>query len=547
MRCYSLINRANNRNSTSEEHVPVDFSKIRVGLKTLIDATLDTGSTFKRINSEYGDKDFVMTAIARNDTQTMRDISNFYYRTSGIYNRLLRYMAYIYRYDWMITPNLNKGLVVVPGSSELSQANRKRALQNFFQILRVFDDFNVKKFFGDTSLKVLRNGCYYGYKIPTTSGKISIQQLPPKYCRSRFFIDGRPIVQFNMAFFDEMYPIPEQRTKILNLFPSEFRKGYKAYKAGQLTEADINAVGAYTTGWYTLDPQNSVKFNINGDDAPLFIAAIPSLIDLDTARGLDQQRIAQKLLRVIIQKMPLDKNGELLFDPEEIKQLHHNAVEMLGKTIGVKVLTTFGDVDVADMSDKGNTNQSDDVNRVKTSVFDEFGTSMNNFNSSSNAALKYSDLNDASNMYNLLQQFEAYLNRLLEPYNTNPKKCYYVAQILPTTNSNYQQLAKIYRGQTQNGFSKMLPQIALGQSQSSILANAYWENNVLDLIQVFVPPMSSATMNADTLQALTGKAAPAPSNGNAQSKGSNQTGSAGRPELPDQDKTDKTIQNRQSL
>ena len=111
---------------------------------------------------------------------------------------------------------------------------------------------------------------------------------------------------------------------------------------------------------------------------------------------------------------------------------------MLGKTIGIKVLTTFGDVDVADMSDKGNTNQSDDVNRVKTSVFDEFGTSMNNFNSSSNAALKYSDLNDASNMYNLLQQFEAYLNRLLEPYNTNPKKCYYVAQILPTTNSNYQ-------------------------------------------------------------------------------------------------------------
>ena len=61
----------------------------------------------------------------------------------------------------------------------------------------------------------------------------------------------------------------------------------------------------------------------------------------------------------------------------------------------------------------------------------------------------------------------------------------------------------------------MLPQIALGQSQSSILANAYWENNVLDLIQVFVPPISSATMNADTLQALTGKAAPVPSNGNA--------------------------------
>lgn len=59
----------------------------------------------------------------------------------------------------------------------------------------------------------------------------------------------------------------------------------------------------------------------------------------------------------------------------------------------------------------------------------------------------------------------------------------------------------------------MLPQIALGQSQSSILGTAYWENNILDLIEVFVPPMSSSTMNADSLRALTGKGAAAGSSG----------------------------------
>jgi len=51
----------------------------------------------------------------------------------------------------------------------------------------------------------------------------------------------------------------------------------------------------------------------------------------------------------------------------------------------------------------------------------------------------------------------------------------------------------------QIGFTKMLPQVALGQAQSSILANAYFENDVLDLVRVFIPPMMSSTMNAEAL------------------------------------------------
>ena len=537
----------NLQGDTSDVYTPIDFSKIRVGLKTLQDATIDIGS-YRRINPRCGDKDFVLTAINNGNIDAMREISNFFYKTSGIYNRMCRYMAYIYRYDWMITPVVNRGLSVVPkADKDLTEANKNKALEDFFKILKTFDEFNVKKFCGDVALKVIRNGCYYGYLIPTTNGKISVQELPPRYCRARFCINEQPVVQFNMSFFDDFYLTVEQRTKVLNLFPDEFKKGYRAYKQGKLNGRDFPGD---TSGWYTLDPNSTIKFNINGDDYPLFIAAIPTLIDLDIARDLDQKRMAQKLLRIIIQKMPLDKNGDSIFDIDEAKELHNNAVKMLKKSIGTDVLTTFADVDVADMSDKSNTTQSDDVNRVKMSVFDEFGTSVNNFNSTSNAALKYSDLNDASNMYNLLQQFEGFLNRLLKPYNTNSKRVYYTAQILETTNSNYQDMAKLYREQTQIGFSKMLPQIALGQSESSILATAYWENEILNLIEVFVPPISSATMNADTLQALTGKSADNNAAAAGQSSGSSQIQSdskAGRPEKADEDKSDKTIANRESL
>ena len=105
-----------------------------------------------------------------------------------------------------------------------------------------------------------------------------------------------------MSFFDDFYLTVEQRTKVLNLFPDEFKKGYRAYKQGKLNGRDFPGD---TSGWYTLDPNSTIKFNINGDDCPLFIAAIPTLIDLDIARDLDQKRMAQKLLRIIIQKKSL--------------------------------------------------------------------------------------------------------------------------------------------------------------------------------------------------------------------------------------------------
>ena len=517
---------------------PVQFSKIRVGIRTLEDAVMDLG-TLKKINPSYGNKEFVLKAITQGKIDEMRNISNFFYKTSGIYARLCRYMAYLYRYDWFITPYINGGLGVVADLDiTLKTNNKEKILQNFFKALKYLDDFEVKRFFGDVALKVIRNGCYYGYLIPQNN-HMSIQELPPYYCRTRFSVNGKPAVEFNMKFFDDLYSDVEQRAKILKLFPEEFRKGYKAYKTGKL-KADF---AGDSDGWYLLQVGNVIKFNLNGEDFPPFIAVIPSIIDLDAAQDLDQKRMAQKLLRIIIQKLPLDKNGDLVFDVDQAQQLHNNAVKMLSRAIGLDVLTTFADVDVADMSDKSNTSQTDDLERVERSVYNEAGVSQMQFNSESSAAVSNSILNDEANMYNLLQQFESFLNILLEPYNKNPKKCYYKAQILTTTIYNYKELSKLYKEQTQMGYSKMLPQIALGQSQSAILANAYWENDILNLVQVFVPPMSSATMNADTLRELTSD------NGRNRGTGGNSGDSegAGRPEKADDQKSDKTVANRESM
>ena len=510
---------------------PIDFNKIRVGAKVLEDAVLDLGN-LKKINPELADKDNVLRAINNYDLKLMREISLYFYRTSGIYSRLVRYMAFMYRYDSFLTPYVNGDNV-----------KTEKVLDGFYKGLNILDNFKVKKTLGEIALQVVKQGCYYGYKVPTATG-IVLQELPADYCRVRFKRGNKPVVEFNMKFFDENFRDMEQRAKILKMFPKEFSKGYVLYRQGKLPPL----FQGDTVGWYMLDPKQTVKFTVNGEDYPPFISVVPLILDLDAAQDLDRQKTMQRLLKIVIQKIPLDKNGELLFDIDEIQQLHNNAVMMLARAIGVDVLTSFADVSVEDMSDDSSV-QTDDLERVERQLYNEAGVSQLQFNSDGNIALNNSILNDEATMYNMLLQFEDFLNELLEPLNKTPKKLQYKVQLLTTTIYNYKDLAKMYKEQTQMGYSKMLPQIALGQSQSSILATAYFENDILDLLHVFIPPVMSSTMSADLLNH---------NDDGKDNKNSNQTSSkqklapsdnneVGRKEKADNEKSEKTIQNKESM
>jgi len=60
-------------------------------------------------------------------------------------------------------------------------------------------------------------------------------------------------------------------------------------------------------------------------------------------------------------------------------------------------------------------------------------------------------------------------------------------------------LAKLYKEQTQMGYSKMLPQIALGHSQSFILNSISFENDILHLSEIMIPPLMSSTLSGEDI------------------------------------------------
>lgn len=496
------------------------FNSIKVGPQRLEDAIVRLG-TYYKVNPRLGDKTTVLRAIQDSDIVTMREVSDFFFKTSGIYSRLCRYLAFLYRYDWLITPNVTQENVDVD-----------KIIDKFYKALNRLDCFGVKSFCQEVALKVVRHGCYYGYLID--NGKtVTVQELPPNYCRSRYYSGRKPAVEFNMKFFDEQFKNAELRYKVLKLFPKEFRKGYKLYKDGKLKDE----VGQ-GNGWYLLDTSCAIKFNLNDEDFPAFISVIPAIIDLDASQELDKQKAAQKLLKIIIQKLPLNKDNEMIFDPDEARQIHNNAVRMLGRAIGVDVLTTFADVDVADTDSSAAQTATDELERRERTVYNEAGVSQMQFNTDGNIALEKSILNDEAMMYNLVLQFERFLNELLRPFNRAPKRLNLTAEMLPTTIYNYKEMAKQYKEMTSLGFSKMRPMVAMGECQSSILATAYFENQVLKLYNILIPPLNTNVMNGDTLINL-GVGDKQTSDGEEKE--------AGRPEKPDEEKTEKTIKNKESM
>ena len=136
----------------------LDFNKIKVGVKTLDDATMNLGA-LKVTNKAYGDKSTVLKAISDRDTATMIEISKYFYRTSGIYARACNYFANLYRYDWYVVPEIYK-----------TNVKNDKIVEEFNHLLNCLDNSYIKKLCMEIALSVIINGAYYGYAIPNKNG-----------------------------------------------------------------------------------------------------------------------------------------------------------------------------------------------------------------------------------------------------------------------------------------------------------------------------------------------------------------------------------------
>lgn len=442
-------------------------------------------------------KEEVDKIISGSSLLAMQQLSRNYFCRDGIYKRILFYYATLLKYVGILIPNPTAG-------NELSTPY---ILKRYNNALDYLDKVFLPDLFTRFSLKALIDGCYYGVFKEVSKTDLVVLDLPTEYCRSNFRdLHGNDIIEFNVTFFDSITDL-EDRKQALKVYPKFISDYYHRYKKSQ-----VNSM------WVKIPTDIGFCFPFSDDGRPLFLDLIPAVMDYDEAVDINRERDLEEIRKIIVQKIPHLADGALLFEPDEALEMHAGAVDMMKGNKNISVLTTYADVDavVSKTSSEASTNA---LEKSLQNVYSRANVSGQLFAPTGSQALNTSITNDMALMMILANKYSRFITYIVNVIfaNTNINFKY---SILPVSWYNVSQYITDTMKLAQSGYSFILPAVAAGLSQKDLINIKDLENDVLKLSTKLIPLESSYTQSS---------------------------GQVGRPELPVEEKSPKTIQNEESL
>ena len=331
-----------------------------------------------------------------------------------------------------------------------------------------------------------------------------------------------------MKFYDEAI-----REEAVAAFPEVVQKAWRAWKNGKRREDQwvmIDAVGG------------GVCFSFSTDGVPPLIGSIPTLKKLDDAVKREEKRDENELHKLLIQRMPIDNDGELVFELDEVADIHASVANMLEDLDTVDVLTTFGEAKLENIQETSAATQSADrIDKYKKNAWDALGRGEILFNPDGSSSLAYQIKKDESLMMGYLNIYETWIKYHIN-YKFGRTNLSFDFEMLPTTVFNRDELKGSYFQGAQYGYSKMLAGVAMGVKQRDQLSLMNFENDILEMSIKMVPLQSSYTTSGT---AIAGEEKNNKSAQNTTTKSSSQdiNNTGGRPELSDEQKSEKTQAN----
>ena len=154
-------------------------------------------------------------------------------------------------------------------------------------------------------------------------------------------------------------------------------------------------------------------------------------------------------------------------------------------------------------------------------IYSEAGVSGQLFAATGNMSVETSIKNDMALMMVLANKFSTFITSILNK-NFSNGSINFKYKIMPITYYNESQYITDSFKLAQSGYSFILPALAQGITQRDLLNIKEVENNIMELHQVLIPLQSAYTQSSS-------------------SEG------PGRPSLPDDQKSEKTIANEKAL
>lgn len=462
----------------------------------------------------------ILNIIRSGDLDSLRELSRYYYRTNSNYRNNIDFLAHLPLYQYAVIPVY-----------EENKGSKAQIIKAFYNACEFAEKLDLANTLGRITTQWLLNGVYNGI-LREDGDKVTIQDLPLEYCRTRFKdFNNLDILEFNLLYFERLYE-PGAREEAVKSFPKIIQQAWAKWKSARTVMSPWVEVPAIAGG---------VCFSFSNDPIPLLVASIPALKKLDDAIGREEKRDENELYKLLIQRMPVDNKGELVFQLDEVADIHASVAEMLQDLDTVDVLTTFGETDLENLQDTSAASQSADrIEKYRKDTWAAIGRGEILFNPENSSTLAYSIKKDEALMIAYLNVYETWIKfQINERYARRGLE--FDFKLLSTTVFNRSDMQQEYFRGAQYGYSKMLAGVVMGVKQRDQLSLMNFENEFLEMSAKMVPLQSSYTTSGTEIASEENKKSARNATGQNQVRDITDTG--GRPELPDEQKSEKTQAN----
>ena len=445
---------------------------------------LDFSSTIKQ-NSAYT-IDQVYNALNSKDIQTLIEMSNYFFIDSGQYRRMINHIATLHTYSYIYTPIITdfaKGL------------NYKKLGTSIDKVTDYLSKSQVEATNKYITFECAINGTFYGYERDIDN-QIVLQELPPSYCRTKYKINGNYAIEFNFKFFDDNYRDTNLKQQAFDMLPDEFLSLYNEYKSDTSNNKEKN--------WKLLNPDFTRCHRIVPDGTPFLAGTFPDLIDLCEFKEIQKAKSKLELYRIIVQKVPIDDNGEVSLEQDEVQDLH-TATRKMVTNKQVEIITSPLETTSIDLSNKGQ-KDTDILADATASIYDSAGMSQVIFNNSKNnglAGLKYSVTLDESILDDFIAQCQRWYNYKLSLITGKSIK--FELEFLGITRNNKSDMIDVFRTSATLGGSVMAMLVATGIPQYKVLSLLDFENNFLHIKDKMIPLQTSYNTSSNDIKNNNGR------------------------------------------
>jgi len=379
-----------------------------------------------------------------NNLSVVRQYSREAYTFYPIYATLIDSLKNMFYWRYTFYPRLVKEKQKTADYEEI-----------YFNMAEVVDGLSIETTFPHLLGKLFIDGALFVTTVKRTGSKtISTIVLPPERCRitgtTQF---GTNVFQFDFGYFDDQGFTKEQLDLLFPMYPSEMKAMYDAYKE----DANLR--------WQKLSPKFSAGFVLNDKTFPSYLRSLGAIIQYDQYRANELERNEQQLVKIIAHKMPTWED-KLVVEIPEMTALHKSMSKTLTRNKYVRMLTTFGDLDVLSIGED-QTKENKTLSNAYAAIYNVDGENENLYSGTSKESLEFSLRRKESIVWQYVQDLVAFYNLTINnQFNFKGYQC--SLNMLPLSVYNFSNMLLQYKEGATLGASKLEYVVGLGTKQVDI-------------------------------------------------------------------------------